>query len=51
VEHTLCGFGWTFFFVFLNDDVLVGVVVPDGVCVAGVAMREEWAGLLLQFWW
>ena len=51
VEHTLCGFGWTFFFVFLNDDVLVGVVVPDGVCVAGVAIREEWAGLLLQFWW
>jgi len=21
------------------------------VCVAGVAMREGWAGLLLQFWW
>jgi hypothetical protein len=21
------------------------------VCVAGVAMRAEWAGLLLQVWW
>jgi len=36
-----------FFFVLLNGDVLVGVVELDSVCVAGVAMREEWAGLLL----
>jgi len=39
------------FLVLLNGDVLVGVVAFDSVCVAGVAMREEWAGLLLQFWW
>jgi len=35
-----------FFFVLSNGDVLVGVVF-DSVCVAGVAMREEWADLLL----
>jgi len=37
-----------FFFVLLNGDVLVEVAVLDSVCVcvAGVAMREEWAGLL-----
>jgi len=47
VEHKLRVCGWMFFFVLLNGDVLVGVVELDSVCVAGVAMREEWAGLLL----
>jgi hypothetical protein len=49
VEHTLFGCGWMFSFVLLNGDALVGVVALDSVCVcvAGVAMREEWAGLLL----
>ena len=47
MEHTLCGCVWMFCFVLLNGDVLVGVVELDSVCVAGVAMREEWAGLLL----
>ena len=28
-----------------------GLVAIVCVCVAGAAMREEWAGLLLQFWW
>jgi len=41
------------FFVLLIGDVLVRVVAFDSVCLCGavVAMREEWAGLLLQFWW
>ena len=39
---------WLWLNVFL---VLVGVVAFDSMCVAGVAMHEEWAGLLLQFWW
>ena len=47
MEHTLRGCGWMFFFVLLNGAVLVGVVVLDSV---RVVMREEWAGLLLQFW-
>ena len=51
MEHTLFGCGWMFFFVLLNGAVLVEVVVLDSVCVADLAMGEEWAGLLLQFWW
>jgi len=47
VEHTFCGHGWMFFLVLLNGAVLVGVVVLDSVGVVGVAMCEEWAGLLL----
>jgi len=37
------------FLVLLNGGVLVGVVAFDSVCVcvAGVVMREKWAGLLL----
>jgi hypothetical protein len=37
------------FLVLLNGNVLVGVAAFDSVCVcvSGVAMREEWAGLLL----
>ena len=29
---------------------LLRLIVCVCVCVAGVAMHEEWAGLLLQFW-
>jgi hypothetical protein len=44
-----------FFFFFLNFAVRVFCLIVRGVCVcggvAGVAVRAEWAGLLLQVWW
>ena len=48
--RTLRGCGWIFFFVLLDGAVFVKVVALVGagcVCVVGVTMREEKAGLLL----
>jgi hypothetical protein len=39
------------FYVLLNGAVLVGVDMLEStgcVCVAGVAVHEEWAGVLLR---
>jgi len=46
VEHTLCGCGWMFV---LSSSMVMSLweLLCLIVCVAGVTMREGWAGLLL----